>query len=366
MSSEYVRYRDDLEQIQPGEAETMARLTDMMRGFSEAMNTRYRHAVRSVHSKGHGLLVGELEVYEGLPERLAQGLFARPGRYPVVMRFSTPPGDILPDTVSTPRGLALKIVGPEGAEMVDGHAGEVTQDFVFLNSPEFGQKDAAGFMKGQKPIQLTVNAPEEIKVAASLGARVADSLTGGKGKLSPMLRQLGGHPYTHPLGETFYTQLPHRWGDYVGKLSLAPVSAHLRRLKGQPIKVLGEIDALRDNIAAVIAQEGGEWELRVQLSVDEKKMPIEDASVLWDESLSPFLPVARIRIAAQDSARPNKLVYGDDRASFNPWHAQAAHRPLGNVMRARRAAYRMSADFRREHNDEPIPEPRSQSDLPEI
>ncbi|WP_288434171.1 catalase family protein [uncultured Deinococcus sp.] len=366
MSSEYVRYRDDLEQIQPGEAETMARLTDMMRGFSEAMNTRYRHAVRSVHSKGHGLLVGELEVYEGLPERLAQGLFARPGRYPVVMRFSTPPGDILPDTVSTPRGLALKIVGPEGAEMVDGHAGEVTQDFVFLNSPEFGQKDAAGFMKGQKPIQLTVNAPEEIKVAASLGARVADSLTGGKGKLSPMLRQLGGHPYTHPLGETFYTQLPHRWGDYVGKLSLAPVSAHLRRLKGQPIKVLGEIDALRDNIAAVIAQEGGEWELKVQLSVDEKKMPIEDASVLWDESLSPFLPVARIRIAAQDSARPNKLVYGDDRASFNPWHAQAAHRPLGNVMRARRAAYRMSADFRREHNDEPIPEPRSQSDLPEI
>ena len=364
MPPEYVRYRDDLEQIQPGEAETMARLTDMMRGFSEAMNTRYRHAVRSVHSKGHGLLVGELEVYEGLPERLAQGLFARPGRYPVVMRFSTPPGDILPDTVSTPRGLALKIVGPEGAEMVDGHAGEVTQDFVFVNGPNFGQKDAAGFMKGQKPIQLTVNAPEEIKVAASLGARVADRLTGGKGKLSPMLRKLGGHPYTHPLGETFYTQLPHRWGDYVGKLSLAPVSAHLRRLKGQPIKVLGETDALRDNIAAVIAREGGEWELKVQLCADERKMPVEDASVLWDESLSPFLAVARVRVAPQDSARPDKQVFGDDRLSFNPWHAQAAHRPLGNVMRARRAAYRMSADFRREHNDEAIPEPRSQGDLP--
>lgn len=364
MSPEYVRYRDDLEQLQPGEAETTAQLTGMMRGFSDTMNTRYRHAVRSVHSKGHGLLIGELEVYEGLPERLAQGLFARPGRYPVVMRFSTPPGDILPDTVSTPRGLALKIVGPEGAEMVDGHGGEVTQDFLFLNSPGFGQKDAAGFMKAQKPIQLTVNAPEELKVAASLGARAADRLTGGRGKLSPMLRQLGGHPYTHPLGETFYSQLPHRWGDYVGKVSLAPASSHLRHLKDRPIKVLGETDALRDAITDVMRREGGEWELKVQLCADEKTMPIEDASVEWDETVSPFLPVARIRVAAQDSARPDKLVYGDDRASFNPWHAQAAHRPLGGVMRARRAAYQMSTNFRRQHNDEPIPEPRSQSDLP--
>jgi hypothetical protein len=33
------------------------------------------------------------------------------------MRFSTSPGDLLPDSVSTPRGLALKIFGVTGERL---------------------------------------------------------------------------------------------------------------------------------------------------------------------------------------------------------------------------------------------------------
>ena len=36
----------------------------------------------------------------GLPERFAQGLFAKLGRYSVAMRFSTFPGDVLDDNVT--------------------------------------------------------------------------------------------------------------------------------------------------------------------------------------------------------------------------------------------------------------------------
>lgn len=363
-SPTFLRYSDDLEHIQPGEAEQIRDLTAMMRGFSEAMQGKYRHAVRSVHSKSHGVLVGELEVYAGLPERLAQGLFRQPGRYPALMRFSTPPGDILPDSVSTPRALALKVIGPADEAMVEDHAGEVTQDFLTNNAPEFGKKDAAAFMKGNVPIKLTLNAPEELKVAASLGAHAVNTLTGGAGKLGPMLKQLGGHPRTHPLGETFYSQLPMRWGDYVGRVAIAPASGRLRALKDQPVEVLGHPDALRDAVAEVMRGGEGVWELRVQLATD--PAVIEDGSVPWDESASPYITVGRLHMPAQDSARPDKLVYGDERSSFNPWHAQAAHRPLGNVMRARRDAYRMSVGFRRQNNDEAIAEPRSAQDLPPV
>jgi hypothetical protein len=60
-----------------------------------------------VHAKTHGILQGYLEVDAGLPHDLAEGLFAKPGRYPVLMRFSKIPGDILDDSVSTPLGRQL-------------------------------------------------------------------------------------------------------------------------------------------------------------------------------------------------------------------------------------------------------------------
>jgi len=48
------------------------------------------------------------------------------------MRFSTLPGDVLDDSVSTPRGLAMKVIGVEG-ERLEGSEGDVTQDFVLIN-----------------------------------------------------------------------------------------------------------------------------------------------------------------------------------------------------------------------------------------
>ena len=65
-----------------------------MRYINEKTFADGGHALRSVHAKTHGILEGNLEVDTDLPGDLAQGLFAKPGRYPVVMRFSTIPGDI--------------------------------------------------------------------------------------------------------------------------------------------------------------------------------------------------------------------------------------------------------------------------------
>ena len=86
-----------------------------MRGIAQTTLRDYGHTVRSIHAKSHALLEGELTVPEGLPAELAQGMFSHPGTYPVVLRFSTNPGDILDDRVSAPCGLAVKVIGVEGA-----------------------------------------------------------------------------------------------------------------------------------------------------------------------------------------------------------------------------------------------------------
>jgi hypothetical protein len=107
------------------------------------------------------------------------------------------------------------------------------------------------------------------------------------------------------------------------------------------------------------AHEGGEWELRVQLNTDIETMPIEDPSVEWPESSSPYVTVARLRAGPQ-AAWSDALSHAiDEGMQFNPWHALAAHRPLGSVNRVRKAVYAMSRRFRAERNGVDIVEPRN-------
>lgn len=53
---------------------------------------------------------------------------------------------------------------------------------------------------------------------------------------------------------------------------------------------------------------------------------------------------------------------------MSAWLGLTAHRPLGSIMRARKAAYAMGAQFRQEHNKQPIKKLKNQghagTDLP--
>jgi hypothetical protein len=117
MTQTPVRYSPDVEDVKPDEAETITKLNQTFDKILEKTAEDYGHAVRSVHAKAHGFLEGTLTVHDGLPPELAQGLFATPGEHKAVMRFSTNAGDILPDTISLPRGLALKVMDVEGERL---------------------------------------------------------------------------------------------------------------------------------------------------------------------------------------------------------------------------------------------------------
>jgi hypothetical protein len=90
-----LRFSPSVERPDADEAETIQGLIATMWYINEKTFADGGHAIRSVHAKTHGILEGYLEVVADLPGDLAQGLFAKAGRYPVVMRLSTIPGDIL-------------------------------------------------------------------------------------------------------------------------------------------------------------------------------------------------------------------------------------------------------------------------------
>lgn len=350
-------FEPSFEQIPEDEAQTSEELIKALRSIMETTLQDNGHATRSVHAKAHGVLRGRITVLDNLPPEFAQGAFATPGTLPVVLRFSTNPGDILDDKVSTPRGLALKIVGVEGSRL-PGSEGAVTQDFVMINAKAFTSATPKAFLKSLKLLAKTTDKAPGLKKAFSALLRGIEATIESVGGESGTLKSLGGHPQTHILGESFNTVVPLLYGAYFAKLAVVPISPSLTALTDQHVDFGDNSDGLREAVKAYFAQSSGVWEVRVQLATDLAKMPIEDASVEWPEKLSPYVTVAQIEIDTQDAWASEKVEEIDDGMSFSPWHGLAAHRPLGGVMRVRRPSYEMSARFRGEHNGCPILEPR--------
>ena len=129
----YVRYSPDLEQPFPDEDELVRQVVAAMGKANQQVADKHRHGLRDAHAKSHGVLAGELRIQPDLPAHLAQGLFAAPAAYPVIVRFSSAPGDLRSDQVPVQRGLAMKVIGAPGARALDD--GFTTQDFLLVNHP---------------------------------------------------------------------------------------------------------------------------------------------------------------------------------------------------------------------------------------
>lgn len=348
-----IRYRPDVEQPQPDEQTTVTDLNETFDIILERTAEDYGHAVRSVHAKSHGLLEGELTIDSDLPAELAQGLFAQGGRHKVLIRLSTNAGDILPDAIGLPRGLAMKVFDVAG-DRLPGSEG-TAQDFVMVNGPVFQAKTAEKFLGNLKLLAKTTDRLEGTKkvVSAALrGVRHAFEAVGAEAPAA--INSLGGAPNVEPLGETYYSATAFRFGDYIAKFSIAPVAPAMIALSGKEIAIGGREDAIREDVRTEMRTLDAEWEFRVQLCRDLEAQPVEDATVLWT---SPFVRVGTIRAAAQDSWSDAHVQQINEETRFSVWTGIAAHQPLGNINRARRDTYRHSADFRARVNGCPYHEP---------
>lgn len=356
-SPEPILYAPQFEQVAQDEAEAIRTLQNIFAGMVNTVAETRGHAHRAVHAKGHALLRGTLTVNEGLPPQLAQGLFAAPGSYEVLLRWSSPPAEQLPDAVSTPRAVAIKILEVPGPRLDPARDGR-SQDFLMVNGPAFARPGPQGFVADSKLLAATTERMPETKKLISTVLRGAEGALEALGGKSAKIKGMGGEPQRHPLGETYYTQTPFLYGHYMAKFSLAPSAPALLALDGAGIG--NDDDAQRAAIGAFFGDQAGpaaEWELRVQLCADAERMPVEDASVAWPEELSPYLAVARLSVPRQQAWDEQASPALEDGIAFDPWNCLAAHRPLGAVNRARREVMAVSRMRRSELNRCPIHEP---------
>ena len=245
--------------------------------------------------------------------------------------------------MSTPRGIAIKVLGVSGDQLA-GHAG-TTQDFVFDTGKTFIVPGAKSFLQAFKPnAELAPHLSDTTKGAVSAVSRAANKALMFFGTESSQL-DFFGHPFLHPLAECYYSQTPFRYGDYVAKFRVEPMTPGLKELAGKEFEPQ-DANGLRTDVVEFFKTHEAEYVFGVQLAANRDSFAIEDANAEWPEDQSPFQEAARIVIPAQDAYQAAKVNYIEG-LSFSPAHTLAAHRPLGSLNRARMHAYTVLAQKRR-------------------
>ncbi len=290
------------------------------------------HAIdRTFHAKAT-LAVEDAELrFLDIPADL-QVDYAQPGAaYPTIVRFSNAAGNGQPDYEPDLRGVALRInVSPQQQH-----------DLLMTNYPVSHARDARQFVK-------FANATAGGTVSRVFGlARFA--FICGPSETVRMLKNVsaGRRRKVRSIAtETYWSRSAMCWGDTLAVRYL---------LRPAPDTLLGpepsehDPEYLSHEAARRLAQGDVRFELCIQRFTDARLTPIEDTAVAWTESVSPPEPVAVLTISKRqidvdgEQGIDARVIEG---MAFNPWNTTDSFRPLGNLNRARKAAYDASAAHR--------------------
>ncbi len=359
----YVPYSDALEQPDDDEDRQIDAIVKALRGNNEWAYKKFHHGLRDAHAKTLGVLRGKLTVSENLPRELRQGLFEHERSYEVITRLSTTSGVLRSDQVRGVHGLAIKVLDVAGDRMLaDDDA--ATQDLLLVTHPEFPFADVRSYLRHGMPLaSLLARLPDPaLNAVGALLTRAKPGLA-LVGVALPNAVKIFIEPNKHILGQRFYSAAPVRWGDYVAKFEIVPLSESVTALTDDFLKPGTGYDAYRNQVFDFFATNSAEYELRAQLCTDLARMPIEDATVPWPKEPSPHVAVAKLRYDKQNPDSPDRREFGDDVLSYNSWRGLAAHRPLGPINRLKLKVYEASSTFRHDKNGVPSLEP-TVADLP--
>lgn len=269
-----------------------------------------------------GCVRAQFTVLDTISREHRVGIFAAPRTYDAWIRFASASSQS--DREKDVRGMGMRVTGVSGENLTPGGS---RQDFV-LNS---------------HPVMVAANTKDFLELLKAMDA-------GGLRQVSYFLShprsavigfQARQQPTSH-LDIPYWSTTPYLFGPgravkYIMRPCEAPANT-------QPPAVTDTYltDALRERLRKADAC----FDFGIQLQTDAKAMPIEDATVEWKESDSPWHMVARIQIPQQEvgGADATRLC---EESAFNPWNSLVEHRPLGSMNRSRREIYRAMAEFRR-------------------
>ena len=319
-------------------------IIDLIREFME-INWLPGSVQRFGQTKTFGVVRAEFRVLPDLPEQLRQGVFATERTFPAWVRFSGPGPYAPPDLYDFGQcSIGIKLMDVSGPKLLDDE--RFTQDLILVSPASF----------------ITPNVRENAKLQ-----RFALDRTNLFYFLNPRdphlfaaaFQALYSRMHSSPLETRYYSNVPFLLGEgQAVEYSLRARDQSKTRIPARP----GD-NYLREAMTRTLA--AGEWsfDFMVQTQTDAHRMPVEDAMVKWPEKLSPYVPIAELRLLQQTFDSAEQLEFADH-LSYNPWHSLEAHRPLGNQNRARKRIYYELAHLRQSMNDRSHIEPDGSERFP--
>lgn len=287
-------------------------------------------AERAVFRKLHGVAHAELVMLPDRPADLRVGFLAHE-RLAAWIRFSSDTQPTLPDLEST-LGVGLKLFGVPGPKAL-GEDGD-TADLILQNHPVFFVDNAADMAAF---------------TYAGIIARDYPGYQRAHPTTDRILREMAKVEGS-VLTASYWAILPFHAGEnQFIKYKLEPETAPENIANDAP-------DYLAIDMARRLAQRDYRFRLMVQRRTDPTAMPLDQATVEWPESQSPYVPVATLVIPRQDIHTRGQAEYGQS-LSFNIWRVPPEQRPTGSLAEARKVVYATGARVRHEANGQPLQDP---------
>lgn len=284
-------------------------------------------------------LTGEFTVAEQIPDHLKHGLFANPGTYPVTARFAS--ASKWDDSEKDIRGVSLRINNVAG-QPIWGKPG--FQDFLFNSYPALFVATPEEFLDFMRARQTGSKLSLVKFFLSPFNPHIKSLMTVLKARkkhMSPLDIRYWSTVPSALDGQLQADSLPSS-DTLAVKYSVTPCSTYTT----ESVVEKGE-NQLRTAVRAHLNQAPACFDFGLQTQIDPDTMPIEDASVIWNEEQSPFITVARVSFADQNFDDPGKLAECEQ-TQFNPWQSLPAHKPLGRMNAVRKAVYATGA-YQREN-----------------
>ncbi len=243
----YLRYAPDIETPAPDEQKSIDGIIQGMTQQSQVVEKREHRAVRASHAKSSACVVGELVVPENLPRNSHRACSPNRGRTRWRCASRKGLGDPGRPGVDPPRHVDQGLRGARREA-----AGPRCRDprLRARHRHDLPSGTAAGFLRDGTVIGKSTACQRGVKSAVAATARNLNRVLHAFGTESAMADFLG-HPYSHPLADSYFSQAPMRFGDYVAKLGAVPASQAQLDLAEWRLDPHGDEDGFRSRGAGV-------------------------------------------------------------------------------------------------------------------
>ena len=296
---------------------------------------------RGFHAKGTGVRA-KFQVRSELPEHLHVGLFQPGAIYDSLVRFSNARGEVLGDLSKDQRGVAIRLKTHPNESLSPRDDANI-QDFLMTNTPISFARNPVQFIEVGEILLGGISGVIP-RLVTKYGFKEARRILGVF--LAPVIS-------FKPLQmNTYWSRTSYQFGDYAVRYLIQPspgsktwsTARQLTEvLRSVPQSAPQREHYLREKLREALREGEVRFDFCVQLFVDEKRTPIEDAYIEWKESDSPPIPIATLIIPQQDF--DPQLEQDMENVAFNPWNTNELT-PLGLINLARKNVYDASASHR--------------------